>query len=674
MNAILAPGVGLINRLRYPFKFLLVMLVMFIPMVVMGMMLLSEIGERLDSLQAERVGLEYLGGIRPLIQHIPQHRGLSGAYLSGNRSFRQRMEAKQAEIDDMFAQLRRVDERLGRQLQTGDRLQRLSARWQSLKREVFDMSPKQSLEAQSELVAAIIGLGHHVADTSGLILDPVLDSYYMMDLLVVQMPVLTEGMGQSRAIASGVAARGEISNQDWAQLAIRLDRIRMAEESMNGHLEVIARENPELGQVLARAGEAASSTVDGFARQISDELLEAEQITISAEAIFASSTEAINAVFDLYDTVMPRLDGLFAERIRAAERARMLDIAILILVLVVVSYLFLAFYRSVQGAIETIAHGAKQLADGDLTTTIQLRSHDEMGHIAESFNSMSASFRNLVSQVISSSSQVASAAEELSAVTEETNKGITRQQHETDQVATAINQMSATVQEVSGNATSASEATQAAEQEAATGKGVVENTIDNINRLADGVGRAAELIKAVEGDSDEIGTVIDVIRGIAEQTNLLALNAAIEAARAGEQGRGFAVVADEVRTLASRTQQSTQNIQEMIERLQGGARRAVKAMDESSEQAGHGVESAAEAGESLERITASVSTIAQMNTQIASAAEEQSAVAEEINRNVSNISEISEQNASGSSQTAAASSQLSGLATELQGLISRFKV
>jgi methyl-accepting chemotaxis protein len=674
MDALLTPGVALINRLRYPAKFLLVTLVMLIPMVVMGWLLIAEIGQKVDALKAERVGLEYLGGIRPLIQHIPQHRGMSGAFLSGNDSFRPKMVSKQASIDGMFEGLRQVDDKLGERLQTGDRVQRLASEWQSLKRDVFAMTPKQSLQAQSRLVANIIDLGHHVADTSGLILDPELDSYYLMDLVVMQMPILTEGMGQSRAIASGVAARGEISNQNWAQLAIRLDRIRMAEKALNGHQEVIFRENPSVQRALSGAGKNATANVATFADLINDELLQAERITISAQEIFDSSTKAINGVFELYDAIVPELDALFAERIRAGEATRTTSIVIFAAVLLLVSYLYVSFYRSVQNAINRIAEGSQRLADGDLTATVELESRDEMSSIAESFNNMSVSFRNLVSQVVSSTSQVASAAEELSAVTEETNQGIARQQHETDQVATAINQMSATVQEVAGNATSASEATQAAESEAATGQQVVNNTVSNINTLADEVNRAADIIKTVESDSESIGTVIDVIRGIAEQTNLLALNAAIEAARAGEQGRGFAVVADEVRTLASRTQQSTQEIQEMIERLQGGARRAVEAMTQSSEQASHGVETAAEAGGSLQKITAAVSTIAEMNTHIASAAEEQSAVAEEVNRNVSNISQISEQNASGSSQTAAASSQLANLAAELQELVARFKV
>ena len=262
----------------------------------------------------------------------------------------------------------------------------------------------------------------------------------------------------------------------------------------------------------------------------------------------------------------------------------------------------------------------------------------------------------------------------MSLVMEETKRDTLQQQSETSQVVTAMNEMTATVQEVARHATEAASAANKADHASVEGKKVVLSTMNAIEALSSEVHSAANVISQLEKDSENIGTVLDVIKGIAEQTNLLALNAAIEAARAGEQGRGFAVVADEVRTLASRTQQSTQEIQAMIENLQVGAQTAVKVMDESRAKAESSVSQAAKAGGSLEDITHSVSLINDMNTQIATAAEEQSAVAEEINRNIVNISEIVDRTADGANQTSIASEELASLAAQLQQLVNQFKV
>ena len=674
MNALLAPGIALIDRLSYPLKFLLILVIMLIPMVIVGFMLISEIEKKVEALDAEHVGLSYFAGIRPLIQHIPQHRGMSGGFLNGAEAFRAKMLNKESAIDGMFDQLAAVDDELGEQLETANEVSKLRSEWDKLKSGVFTMTPKQSFHAHTDLIANIIDLGHHVADTSGLILDPALDSFYMMDLLVIQMPILTEGMGQSRALGAGVAARGEMDNESWAQLAIRMDRIRAAEKAMNGNTGVLFKENPALRTALEQHSRHASAAVAEFAELINKRMLESELITITTDEIFASSTKAINGVFDYYDAIVPELDNLFLQRMDEGKSTEMFSLLAFVGVILLMIYLFAAFYRAVINSINAVAESSQRLADGDLTATVNLSARDEMSAIGDSFNNMSDSFRKMVSQVLASSAQVATAAEELSVITSETTDGISRQQLETDQVATAINEMSATVQEVAGSAQSASVASQDAANEAHGGEQVVNNTIEQINQLAEGLSASANTIRALEADSENIGSVVDVIRGIAEQTNLLALNAAIEAARAGEQGRGFAVVADEVRNLASKTQSSTSEIQAMIEKLQGAARRAAEEMNSSSGLANQGVAAAAEAGSSLQKITAAVNTISDMNTHIASAAEEQTAVAEEINRNIANISQISEQNSTGASQTSSASSELAELANAMQQMMSRFKV
>jgi len=317
---------------------------------------------------------------------------------------------------------------------------------------------------------------------------------------------------------------------------------------------------------------------------------------------------------------------------------------------------------------------AERIAAGDLTHSLSSKRQDELGQLQRAIQNMTQGLRELIGGISDGVTQIASAAEELSAVTEQTSAGVQSQKVETDQVATAMNEMTATVQEVARNAEEASEAAVAADQQAREGDKVVGEAIAQIERLALEVGNSTEAMGELKRESDKIGSVLDVIKSVAQQTNLLALNAAIEAARAGEAGRGFAVVADEVRSLAQRTQKSTEEIEELIVGLQNGTQQVATIMDNSRSLTDSSVELTRRAGGSLESITRTVSAIQAMNQQIAAAAEQQSAVAEEINRSVLNVRDVSDQTSAASEETAASSVELARLGTHLQMLVGKFKV
>ncbi|PWE40506.1 methyl-accepting chemotaxis protein [Pseudomonas prosekii] len=317
---------------------------------------------------------------------------------------------------------------------------------------------------------------------------------------------------------------------------------------------------------------------------------------------------------------------------------------------------------------------AERVAAGDLTHNLISQREDELGQLQRAMQSMTLGLRELIGGISDGVTQIASAAEELSAVTEQTSAGVNNQKIETDQVATAMHEMTATVQEVARNAEEASEAAAAADQQAREGDKVVGEAIAQIERLAIEVGNSTAAMGDLKRESDKIGSVLDVIKSVAQQTNLLALNAAIEAARAGEAGRGFAVVADEVRSLAQRTQKSTEEIEELIVGLQTGTQQVATIMDNSRSLTDSSVELTRRAGGSLESITRTVSAIQSMNQQIAAAAEQQSAVAEEINRSVLNVRDVSEQTSAASEETAASSVELARLGTHLQMLVGKFKV
>ncbi|VVQ38247.1 Methyl-accepting chemotaxis protein McpU [Pseudomonas fluorescens] len=312
--------------------------------------------------------------------------------------------------------------------------------------------------------------------------------------------------------------------------------------------------------------------------------------------------------------------------------------------------------------------------EGDLTRRLTSDRADELGSIAKGFNTFLAKLQVMITQVVTSVQSVSDSSEHTADIAIRTNIGVHKQMAEIDQVATAVHEMTATAQDVARNATQAAQAASHADQAAAQGMQIVRDTSNSIGVLAIEIGKAVGVVQTLAKDSENINAILTAIRGIAEQTNLLALNAAIEAARAGEQGRGFAVVADEVRNLAQKTQKATEEIQTMIQQLQQGTRDVVRVMEDSQNRTDESVQHAAKAAEALETITQAVSVINDMNTQIASAAEEQSAVADDINRNVINIGQVANEVAGGADESSAASADLTKLAEQQRRLINQFKV
>ncbi|MEG1625727.1 MAG: methyl-accepting chemotaxis protein [Pseudomonas sp.] len=317
---------------------------------------------------------------------------------------------------------------------------------------------------------------------------------------------------------------------------------------------------------------------------------------------------------------------------------------------------------------------AERIAKGDLHLAERVQRRDEMGQLQNSMHAMTLSLRELIGGIDLGITQLSSAVEQLSAVSEQTKVRIVQQRDETDQVATAMNQMSATVHEVARNAEHASQAATVADQQAQLGDQVVGEAVVQIEQLAEQMDNSISAMHQLAGESQRIGSILDVIKSVSEQTNLLALNAAIEAARAGEAGRGFAVVADEVRGLAQRTQQSTEEIEQLIGSLHEGTDQVTRLLDSSKSLTHDSVELSRKAGDALSQITQTVSSIQGMNQQIATASEEQSAVAEEINRSVINVREVSDQTSAASEETAASSLELARQGRQLQTLVGRFSL
>ncbi|WP_392891510.1 methyl-accepting chemotaxis protein [Pseudomonas migulae] len=330
--------------------------------------------------------------------------------------------------------------------------------------------------------------------------------------------------------------------------------------------------------------------------------------------------------------------------------------------------------RSIVRPLNEALSAAESVAQGDLTRPIATHGNDEVTRLLKALATMQQNLRETLQAISGSATQLATAADELNAVTLDSTQGLQQQNNEIEQAATAVNEMTIAVEEVARNAVSTSDATRQSSESAHLGQERVSETASAISALANDVQHTGELVQSLANQSQDIGKVLDVIRAIAEQTNLLALNAAIEAARAGESGRGFAVVADEVRALAHRTQQSTQEIEQMVQGMRNGSSLALDSMNASASRAAETLVMAERAGDALQTITASVHEIHERNLVIASAAEEQAQVAREVDRNLVNIRDLSVRSATGADQTSASSHELSKLANALQGMVQRFRV
>ncbi|MBP1125001.1 methyl-accepting chemotaxis protein [Pseudomonas sp. PvP025] len=597
-----------------------------------------------------------------VVTTLQRERGASGVFLgSGGKSMQDKLKALRQETDTSIGALRgQSSEGIPAPNEALRALGELAAL--RLKVDNLAINNTESGALFTDLIKTLVGFNYS--------LEASIDDPQILRALgsLNQFVDMKERAGRERVLL------GLAFNQNRFDAAL-LSRFSRNLGEFSGYFEAFQRWAPaafksKLDAVLQQPGslEVARLQRLGFDTPLGNPL------NIKPEDWFNLSTSRIDLMAGVEAELGQTVVGLAHHERDDAELSLYVAIATVIVMLIALLWLALVIIRNIKLAVTDVNRTLASLSTRDLTVRTRYTGKDEFGEISRNLDNMALQISGVVSEIGSATAQVATAAEQSSAVALQTSQNVAQQRQGTDQVVTAISEMSATVKDVARITTDAAEMSQRVNASTMQGKTEIDNTISLIQGLEVQAEQTSKIINELKLESDSISSVLDVIRGVAEQTNLLALNAAIEAARAGEQGRGFAVVADEVRNLAKKTQDSTVSIQNMIANLQSGSDRAAVSMLETLGKAQEGASNVVRAGHLLNEIAEGIASISDRNIQVASAAEEQSLVAEEIHRNVNDINSLVIQVSAGAEQTAATSRELARLAEHQQGLVRQFKV
>nr|WP_218172570.1 methyl-accepting chemotaxis protein [Pseudomonas sp. B6002] len=535
-----------------------------------------------------------------------------------------------------------------------------------------------SLLNKSALIGKLLNkaqmLSQIIASQSGLSRDSQSDLRQLSDLVTGITPQVTQALGEGRAMGAYSLGQGFINSSS----STRFDELLQQLEKLQGEYalklqDALGASNAAHGALDSMAQASQASLKQG-SELFEEQVVMAETLDAPWQGFYASVSQLMAKTYQLDDATLAFIQQQLEQRLAQNRTHMVVLVCALAAVFSLIFYLYAGFYASTRTTLRRLGLMMDNVAAGDMTVSFVAHSRDELGELGKVFNGTVAKIHDLIERVGQTVSQVEVQAGQVESVSAQSNQAVSGQRSQIEQVATAMNQMSSTAQEVARSAAAAVRSAHSVNDETVSGRGLVQSQQGSIARLASEIDASVQVINQLATDSQAISSVLEVIKSIAEQTNLLALNAAIEAARAGEQGRGFAVVADEVRTLARRTQRSTEEIEQMISRLHTGVGAAVKAMGTSHAMASGTVGQSEKVQQALENILGAVGMIVDQNQQIAAAVEQQTAVAHDIDRNIVEINRAGEHAAQGAHQTEAASRQLSMQVIELKQLIGAFRV
>ena len=672
---LLAPAVTLANRLRFKTKFAVLAIIVLVPLLLLGTRFIVQLNDSLAVIRSEQTGQRYLLDVTPILRLSMMQRALTNRLLSGDQTAQADVLTNQAKIEDAFSKLATTDRQFNDALQTGDRVERLHAsatRLMSLAKPGVD--PGGMFDQWNDQLTETLNFVYYVSATSGMVLDEDYASLFMIDLSTLRLPRQINIVGQLRGLASGLREGQPLSPATRGVIKSMLKTELLIHKELQQSLELLRRREPALADRIQAPIDSAFMSLTGFRADLEAVTSSTSDTLVNVQNVPAKGNAVVAELYKAQDTLQEELLNRLAQRAQEKTSERLFILGMFAVVGLLLVYVFCGIYSAMRRSIEDVLQATRLIGQGDLSARVQVRGKDEMADVGSSLNHMVQAFGSSLTQVERSTQSVSDAAARMGVSIDRAKQSMNTQQSETEQVATAINEMTTSVADVAQNTEGAAHAAEHASQSSQAGLAKMHETKVTIEALADEVERSAQKVSALAQHSQQIGGVIEVIRNIADQTNLLALNAAIEAARAGEQGRGFAVVADEVRTLASRTQNSTEEIRRIIQELQSATSAAVEQMKAGKQRAQECLQSADAASTSLDAISDGVEQIVGMNTQIASAAVQQHAVSEDINRNVTQIRNGSLALMEGIEDNAVTAEELTLLATELRTVVSRFKV
>lgn len=676
MKRLLYPAVALMNRLSFGKKFSLISVLFFLPMLVTNFYLVRDAYAQLNASRVELQSLDLLGSSLMLRSDLETLGNLVqiNAVL-GQSGKAEDVEVKISALEQQLlsrlqglstvsvdeAQVRAFEDKRSEMLAVFQRAQSESSLLS--KAALFD-----KLLAQAQVLSKLI------ASQAGLSQDDERVIRQLSELLISATPQVTQALGEGRAMGAYSLGQGFLNSSSSTRFEELLQALdKLAADYAIKVQDALATE-PRAKASLGAHAAASQASLKQASELFEEQVVMADTLDAPWPAFYQQASDLMALTYQLNSATLDFLRLELQQRLGEYRQHMTLLVAALAGIFLLIVYLYSGFYASTRSTLKRLGVVMDEVAAGDMTVNFQAHSRDELGELGQVFNATVRRIHDLIEQVGQTVAQVEYQAGQVHAVSARSNQAVSGQRGQIEQVATAMNQMSATAQEVARSTAAAVNSAHGVNRDTVSGRSLVALQQGSIARLASEIDQSVQVINQLASDSQAISRVLEVIKSIAEQTNLLALNAAIEAARAGEQGRGFAVVADEVRTLAKRTQQSTEEIEHMISRLQGGVGAAVKAMDSSHQMASGTVGQSEQVQQALENILGAVGTIVDQNQQIAAAVEQQTAVAHDIDQNIVQINRAAEHASDGAHQTEDASRQLSTQVLELKRLIGAFRV